>query len=96
MMPVKNCFLYQDLVSVIPCLAKADSFTSEEIADLKLDVSINEQKCRLSLCLKELIFCVPDKAAAEAEQDSFLQLFKCRNYLKTPIFPDWIQHRGNN
>ena len=41
-------------------------------------------------------FCVPDKAAAEAEQDSFLQLLKCRNYLKTPIFPDWIQHRGNN
>ena len=46
--------------------------------------------------LKELIFCVPDKAAAEAEQDSFLQLLQCRNYLKTPIFPDWIQHRGNN
>ena len=54
-MPVKNCFLYQDLVSVIPCLAKADSFTSEEVADLKLEVSINEQKCRLSHCLKELI-----------------------------------------
>merc|ERR1719150_2825658 len=28
----------QDLVSVIPCLAKADSFTSEEMADLKLDI----------------------------------------------------------
>ena len=46
MMPVKNCFLYQDLVSVIPCLAKADSFTSEEMADVKLDVSINKNKCR--------------------------------------------------
>ena len=43
-MPVYNCFLVQDLVSVIPCLAKADSFTSEEMADLKLDVSINKNK----------------------------------------------------
>ena len=81
---------------MIPCLAKADSFTSEEMADLKLDVSINEQKCRLSYCLKELIFYFSDKAAAEAEQDSFLQLLQCRNYLKTPIFSDWIQHRRNN
>ena len=46
--------------------------------------------------LKELIFCVSDKAAAEAEQDSFLQLLKCTNYLKTTIFPDWIQHHRNN
>ena len=80
---------------MIPCLAKADSFTSEEMADLKLDVSINNNKCS-RLSLEGTHFCVLDKAAAEAEQDSFLQLLQCRNYLKTPIFPDWIQHRGNN
>ena len=80
---------------MIPCLAKADSFTSEEMADLKLDVSINNNKC-CRLSLEGTDFCVSDKAAAEAEQDSFFQLLQCRNYLKTPIFPDWIKHRGNN
>ena len=74
----------------MPCIAKSDSFTTEELRENKIQVSTENTHSIW------LYFNFSDQATAEAEQNPDLLLQEQEAQCKSSIFCDRIQLRDQN